>query len=176
MHWYVPEMMCFLDWGTVPAWLTLGSVVAALSTLIIGRMDAARAPAAQVYAVVVDHVIGRPDEGSFTDVEVRNDGDYPIFEPSVQLWDWGRPRRLTWRLRRIQHWFTSPRKGWVNGRFVPAGSRTSVHRLPGLESDRTGKGSAIPPIVLMFRDGNGKLWARWPDGQLKRVSLSRWLG
>ena len=36
-------------------------------------------------------------------------------------------------------------------------------------------GSGIPPIVLMFRDGNGRLWARWPDGQLKRVSPSRWL-
>jgi len=112
----------------------------------------------------------------FTDVEVRNDGEFPIFEPSVQLWDWGKPRRFLWRFRRLQHWLTSERKGWVNGSFVPAKTRTDVFRLCGLDDKEEAQGAVIPPIVLVFRDGNGRLWARWPDGKLKRVSPSRWWG
>jgi hypothetical protein len=164
------------DWGSVPAWLTLGTILVALATFVMGRHDAARAPAAHVYAVVVNYRTGTStdDDPPFTDVEVRNDGEFPIFEPSVQLWNWGKPRRFTWRLWRIEGWFTSERKQWVNWRYVPSNSKTNVHRLCGLDDKPPGKGSLTPPVVLVFRDGNGRLWVRWPDGKLKRVSPSRW--
>jgi hypothetical protein len=159
------------------AWLTLGTILVALTTFVMGRRDEARAPAAHVYVVVVDFRTGRPTDGNpvFTDVEVRNDGEFPILDPSVQLWNWGKPRRFTWRLRRLEGWLTSERKAWVNGSYVPAKSRTGVHRLCGLEDKTEIEGSPSPPIVLMFRDGNGRLWVRWPDGKLKRVTPSRWL-
>ena len=25
-----------------------------------------------------------------------------------------------------------------------------------------------PPLMIRFRDGNGRLWVRWPDGKLTR--------
>jgi hypothetical protein len=164
------------DWGDVPAWLTAGTVVVALATFYMGRRDAARGPAAHVYVVVVDYRTGTPtdDDPTFTDVEVRNDGDFPIFDLSVQVWNWGKPRKFTWRFRRIDGWITSARKQWVNGNYVPAKSRTDVYRLRGLDDKKGMEGSAVPPIVLVFRDGNGRLWARWPDGKLKGVKPSRW--
>lgn len=163
--------------GTVPAWFTLLAVIIALATLVIGRLDAARQQAANVYAIVVASGSDEPAQEStpFTEVVVFNDGDSPIFEPSVQLWDWGKVRRFTWRFFPIEHWLTSERQHWANGKYVPPQARTDSVSLKGLGARTYNrKASPTPPIVLVFRDGNGRLWVRWPNGRLKRVAPSAW--
>jgi hypothetical protein len=49
-------------------------------------------------------------------------------------------------------------------------SSTDELDLPAPE--RPGPVEEPPPIMLMFRDGSGREWVRWPDGNLTRITPS----
>lgn len=168
------------DWGSVPAWLGLGGALIAAMSFLAGRRDAKRRPAALVFPITVNHRFGtsKPPD-TFTNVQIENGSDMPIYDCILVLYQWGRRRRL-WRFHTVQNWMTGER---VVGRvysIIRANSVSQVAELPGLGLPPQGKGwraqmDMAPTALLMFRDGNGRRWVRWPDGKLTRLRPSRHL-
>jgi hypothetical protein len=144
------------------------------------RFDAARAEAAAVYVMVTrwQPAPAPPDRPLLTWYRIFNKGSRPALAVRVAAWDWGR-RRLTWRFRRYGNWMTGPRiMGHVINVLTPDSS-TCENTFPAPE--RPGPVEDPPPIMLMFRDGSGREWVRWPDGKLTRIKPSwfqveRWRG
>jgi hypothetical protein len=161
-------------WGTVPTWLTFAGVVIATATYISSRLDAIRRPASNVFAVVPRYAFGGSSrtQDPFTMVRIENGSDMPIFDCRVAVWDWGARRRRLWRVRRRGDWLASER---IAGRVFPsisARGHSEDADLPGLglpmDGRRLGDLEVAPPVLLTFRDGNGRRWVRWPDGRLTR--------
>jgi hypothetical protein len=151
-------------------WLGLGGAAAAVATFVWSRVDASRAEASAVYVMVTlfQHGPVPPDTAMFTRYEIINDGSQPALSVGVDAWDWGR-RRITWRFRRHKHWMTSDwvATGGVYPTITPK-TRIEADDLPGL--DDWGPAGERPPIMLRFRDGQGRQWVRWPDGKLTRLT------
>jgi hypothetical protein len=161
-------MILAVEWGTVPQWLTLGTLLLALGAFVVERWDKTRAPACGVYAVV-DHPDA--DVGSDpvpTEVKVWNNGDFPVFEVFLSVWDRGK-RRMTWRFRRHEHWLTGTRLQLCTIRHVSPKASADADVTCELGAKPRDKA----PIVISFRDGNGRCWVRWPDGQLTHRAPSR---
>jgi hypothetical protein len=150
-----------VDWVQ---WLALVGGLVAAAAFVVGRRDVSRADAARVYAIVSKYRYGLGKEPIFTTFKVVNDSAAPALQVGVSAWDWGR-RRRAWRLRRHEQWMTGRRiHGNVFSTIEP-NSSTKEHDLPGLTS-YAGQGGESPPIMLVFRDGQGRRWVRWPDGKL----------
>ena len=68
-----------------------------------------------------------------TEVRIHNGSVAPIFEVAVLAFDCG-DRRFTWRLRRIEKWWTGQRVGGGERHFnaILAGTTTTSEHLPGL--------------------------------------------
>jgi hypothetical protein len=160
-----------VDWVQ---WLGLAGGLAALATFVWGRRDASRSDAAAVYVVVTTFQPAPlpPGEAVFTRYQIVNDGDLPVLIVAVEAWDWGR-RRITWRLRREEHWMTGRRIIERVYNTVTPHTSTDEDQVPGLAG--IGPPGVNPPILLRFCDGHGRRWVRWPDGKLARdaPSLSR---
>lgn len=113
------------------------------------------------------------DAGGHTTYQLVNDGKLPALAVEVHGWTWGARRRLTWRLR--------PVTAWMTGRRIPGGvfpqleaqSRTDDQDIHPLHIEGSSRAGERPPIMLVFRDGHGRLWVRWPDGRLNSLALSR---
>jgi len=154
-----------MDWVQ---WLALAGGLTAVAAFVQERRDRIRADAADVYVVVTEYRCASPEdeERSFTRFQVFNRAARPIFRVGVAAWDWGR-RRITWRLRRHENWMTGRRiVGRVFSTIAPS-TETSEAKLPGLLPD--GDPGESPPIMLVFRDGHGRRWVRWPDGRLMKA-------
>jgi hypothetical protein len=158
-----------MDWVQ---WLALvGGLVAAVVAavaFVLGRRDVARTLAASVYVIIPKFRYGRdPTVPAFTTYRVVNDGPAPALQVGVSAWEWGR-RRSTWRFRRHEHWMMSRRiePGAVFSTIEPASS-TKEHDLQGVTSYAWG--GENPPVMLVFRDGQGRRWVRWPDGKLTKL-------
>jgi hypothetical protein len=159
-----------MDWV---GWLALVGGFVALVTFSMGRRDLARADAACVYVLVTKFRAGTPTEKHpiFTTYQIFNPSRLPLLGVSPSAWTWGR-RRVTWRFRRYERWMTGQRLvGRAYATIAPNGS-THEHDLPGLET--VGGAGATPPVMLIFRDGHGRRWVRWPDGKLCRLYPSRY--
>lgn len=161
------------DWGTVPSWLALAGGSTALLTYLSARRDTRRAAAAGVYIVVSKFRFSVPPaEGDFTEYKLVNGGLLPIYDASVSVWEFGTERR-TWRFRRECDWMTGARIGGrVHTAIEPGGSATGED-MPAPEYPETHSTPISPPILLIYRDGNGRQWVRWPTGKLSRVWIRR---
>lgn len=154
-------------------WLALSGGLVAVVTFVADRRERTRAEAAGVYVIVTRFLPVTRHAGGYTFYEIVNDGQLPALRVSVSGWTWGARRRFAWRLRPIGSWMT--------GRRIPAGvfpqvlpqSRTDEHDMMPLSAEGDVPGER-PPIMLVFRDGYGRSWVRWPDGRLNRLSLSRY--
>lgn len=102
------------------------------------------------------------NEMGYVDAEayVINGSPRPIFEVSIELFDW--------------HWQTNPRR--IVGRMIHAmspHSQSSSIDFSGLLTPQV-SGLAVPPIQILFRTSRHK-WRREPDGQLYRwLPPRRW--
>lgn len=167
--------MAATDWGTVPAWLALAGGAAALVSYRTSRRDLKRAPAAGVYVVVTSFHVSAPHEREdHTAYKVSNTGTLPIYDVCVSVWEFGK-RRRTWRFRKANDWMIGAR---IEGRThicIEPGSEAAGDDMspPKLHAGVLKKFEA-PPVMVVFRDGNGRRWVRWPDGRLNRVWLLRW--
>jgi hypothetical protein len=160
----------WLSWARVGGTLALAGGLAAAATFVASRLDQARAEAARLYVKVPMHLAGPagPGESAFTRYVIVNDGALPASTVGVSAWSWGR-RRTLWRFRRRAKWMTGPRvEGGAVFPTIFPGESTDVHDLPGLWE--WGPAGALPPIMLVFRDGLGRRWVRWPDGKLTRFA------
>jgi hypothetical protein len=174
-----------IDWGSVPAWLALGGVVVAVAVFVAGRADATRKHAASVYVVITSFKAGTGDRyladapgaeapPPFTKVVIQNDGDLPVVDANVSVWEWGH-RRWDWWDRGMTDWWTGQRVRGVDYATIAPHSEATEHEFPavGLPATRRPGDTARPPVILIFRDGNGRRWVRWPDGRLSRVWFIR---
>ena len=157
-----------MDWdlGSIPEWFALAGGLAAAGAFILGRRDLRQADAASLYLMVTAYRSGTPSETpNFTKFKITNDSERPAYRVGIAAWSFG-VRRWTWRLRRHDHWMTGHR---IAGRVYPTVEpRSSVaNELPGV--DEWGPGGESPPVMLVFRDANGRGWVRWPDGRLTRL-------
>lgn len=163
-----------LSWGDVPTWLALIGVVVGVLTYSSARRDASRSSATQVYVVVTSFCYGTDPENADHHLTacVRNDASTPVFDLGVSLWEWG-DRRITWRTRRHSRWMTSER---LTGRhyitLLPGTSTTEEEWPPVVNGSLRRDASLLPRFLLVFRDGNGRRWIRWPDGRLTRLAPS----
>jgi hypothetical protein len=157
-----------VDWVQ---WLGLGGVLVAVAAFVAGRRDASRVEASTVYVMVTlwQPAPVPPDRPLITHYQIFNKGSRPALAVRVSAWDWGR-RRLTWRFRPYEDWMTGRRMvGRVINTLTPDSSTDELD-LPAPE--RAGPVGEPPPIMLMFRDGSGREWVRWPDGKLTRITPS----
>jgi hypothetical protein len=162
------------EWGSIPSWLALVGALVAAAAFVVGRLDALRRPASMVFPIAMSYKYGgdpdSPDPDTHTTVQIENGSDMPVFECHIALYKWGHRRRF-WRLRRYDRWMTGER---IVGRVYPtllAHHNSSEDELPGLGlpiSKGTIDRNMSPPLLLLFRDGNGRRWIRWPDGRLTR--------
>lgn len=172
-------MIGVVEWGTVPQWLGLLSILVAVAVFGAGRLDSARAQASGVYLMVTSfhYGVGTEREKDHTHVEIHNDTDLPIYDVSIAAWQWG-ARRVLWRLRKSAEWLTGDRldgRLWVSLRprsSVATEDLTPVNGYPVGYPKARGK-SINPPVTLAFRDANGRRWVRWEDGRLSRRWPSR---
>jgi hypothetical protein len=152
-------------------WLALAGGLAAAVAFVAGRRDIARSAAAGVYVEVTLFQLGATpsDTPLFTRYKIVNDGRLPALAVSVSAWGWGR-RRFWWGIRRQRNWMTGHRIiGHVYHSVIP-NSSTEEDDLPGLLDE--GPPAERPPVMLVFRDGFGRRWVRWPDGKLTRLAPS----
>jgi hypothetical protein len=165
-------MILAVEWGTVPEWLTLGTLLLALGAFVVERWDKTRTPACGVYAVV-DHPDADVGPAAVpTKVQIWNNGDFPVFDVFVSVWDGGK-RRMTWRFRRHEHWLTGTRRQLCMIRHVSPEASADADVMWRLAAKPSDDASIMPPIVIKFREGNGRCWVRWPDGQLTHRAPSR---
>ena len=184
-----------IDLGNLPSWLALAAVATGVLTYVAKRREDARSLAAKVHVVCPLDIKSdveplSPGEGGadgdlkLTDRVVGrliNDSDAPIFDAEINVWGVGR-RLWLWRARGRTGWmtgratelthvvtvvppkqhvdFTSP----IDLSYDPSLSKEEIRRI-FQESRRD------PPVTLIFRDGRGKRWVRWPKGQLSRLYL-----
>jgi hypothetical protein len=160
----VPSAM---DWVQLLA-LT-GGLVAALA-FVAGRLDLARSDAAAVYVITKPVPIESNEQeyrpGKY---EVHNDGPLPILSVFVFVWEGESRRRRTWRLRPPEAWMTG--RSTVDGfgyPIVAPRSSTEEADLLGGMADPYWTGDP-PQVMLIFLDGRGRYWVRWPDGRLSRL-------
>jgi len=140
--------------------------LAAAAAFIAGRLDRARSEAAGLYVMVTSSLSGPTDEPVFTRFQIFNKSALPAMSVGVEAWDWGR-RRVFWRVRRHRNWMTGR---FIVGRVyntIAPESETEEELLPGLHG--WGPPGEAPPVLLVFRDGLGRQWVRWPDGKLTRL-------
>jgi hypothetical protein len=169
-----------IEWGTVPGWLGLLALVFTAATFVIGRRDAGRDLASKVSVIVLSMRWGggpvTGGQGNHTTAQIRNDSDAPIFDCQIVLFDWGLRHSLWWE-RTVPEWWTTRR---VDGRLIAtvlpnSQSANDAAELDGLGLPPQKPESILPPLVLIFRDGNGRHWVRWPDGKLSRLRRApRW--
>lgn len=166
---YRPAVMG-IDWVQ---WLALSGGAVAVATYVEDRRQRARADAASVYVEVPEFLPVQPPRGGHTRFVIVNDGPLPILRVSVSGWGWDARRRLTWRVRPVGSWMTGgPRLPGGVFPQVMARSRTDEHDLPPLVMDKDADPGVRPPVMLVFRDGHGRSWVRWPDGRLSRAGWS----
>jgi hypothetical protein len=150
-----------MDMGSLPEWLSLGAAVSAALAGIIARRLSLRSAAACLYFTVALPTI---DQRS-TRIKLVNPGAWPIRRVCVTEWDVGR-RYFTWRLRRYPRWMTgrcmTGRGYWT----VEPGSSLEIE-LPIVSG--LGPGDEGPPVMVGFRDGQGRRRVRWSDGKLTRL-------
>lgn len=163
-----------MEWGNVPAWLALIGGLTAAFAFTAGRLDARRLLASQVFAVLTSFRLGVDRQtGTYGHVNVKptNYGNAPIFDVGISVHQRGR-RRWFWRLRGRADWWTgAPVRG--GGRLwstILPESEGEVAELPAPDASRDAD-RTNPPVIMTFRDGNGRRWVRWPDGKL----TSGWL-
>lgn len=158
-----------MDWVQ---WLTLAGGLTAVVTFVTSRRDATRSEAAGLYAVVTGYQAAPApaDRPVHTRYKVVNDGQQPALAVGISAWGWGR-RRWTWRVRPHADWMTGTRiVGTVYPSISPR-SETPEDEFPGV--DVVGPAEERPPLMLIYRDGHGRRWVRWPDAKLTRLSPSR---
>lgn len=98
-------------------------------------------------------------------VSLHNAAATPIQNMHVYLFDWG-SRSRGWRTRRDpKTWWTGECRGQSLVPVVRPESTVDVE-FPSAEHHLLAD-SAFPPIVLVFTDGRGAQWVRFPDGRLK---------
>jgi hypothetical protein len=163
----------WLSWARVGGALALAGALAAAAAFVANRLDRARDMGAHVYVKVPEHLAGPagPGQVAFTQYLIVNNGALPASRVGISAWEWGR-RRIMWRFRRHANWMTGPRMqgGAVFPTIFP-GESTDVLELPGIWE--WGPPGELPPIMLIFRDGLGHRWVRWPDGKLTRLAPCR---
>jgi hypothetical protein len=82
----------------------------------------------------------------------------------VVLFEQGR-RRWLWRWLPADEWLSGRQLGMDR---VPMMGPDAVEILrPGREGQAKSVATDRPEIVLVFTDGKGARWVRWPDGRLK---------
>jgi len=164
------------DWATVvPAWLALGGAFAALLAYLGGRTDARRRHAAAVFVVVTSFRDGtKPhDPLGYTRYCIHNNGDLPLTDVRVSMWKGDRRKQL-WRFQTPDGWLFGGRvKEKVFPTIFPPNEADAEEHdfgMPPLGWESNSNGTN-PPLTLVFCDGNGRRWVRWPDGRLSRL---RW--
>ena len=162
-----------MTWDAVASALALAGGLAAVATFTATRRDRVRELAAKTYVIITKYRCGTEDQNPITVVEIHNDSELPVYRLSLMAWDWGVPR-ITWRLRSIDHWMTSRRVDAHLLATIPPHSRSREHTLIGIDVWSSPGPAERPPVMLVFLDGHGRWWVRWPDGKLNRVSPSLW--
>ena len=149
-----------MDWVQ---WFALsGGLVAALA-FIADRLDHARSDAAAAYVVF---------DLDKSKVEVHNDGPLPILSVDVDAWGYAARRRRTWRVRYIGSWMTGATGGYQPVRHIPTiGPGSSFKEIDMLELPSPWPANHPPTVLLVFTDGRGRRWVRWPDGRLSRLRV-----
>jgi hypothetical protein len=172
--------------GDLPTWIGLGSAVAALFTYISSRRDSKRTPASSVFVTCSD---GRGDDPDIRTITVHNGSAFPITDVTISSWssapnqkgkwwwnllrmdvsdDFSKPHRFLWHILKwwnwiwgwkLQHWY------WYS---VGPGESRQVNLLVETSAKRL-----APQLMLMFRDGSGRAWVRWPNGRLSRKRALR---
>lgn len=144
-----------------------------MATFVLARRDASRTAASKVHVIVLRYQHGRSlDEVSpdpFLVVQVVNGADQPIFDIGLVVWQWRARRRILWRVRRHDDWMTTKRLQDVVVTNVRAADKSVELDLRGMDAPPTLTYLAAP-LMLVFRDGNGRRWVRWPDGELRRLT------
>lgn len=156
------------DWGSIPAWIALGGGGGTVFSNL-ARRDAQRAPANAVFAIPTDWSIASAPGSGHVRIKLVNGGAAPIKDANVSVWDFGR-RRMTWRFRKVTGWMTGSRLECRVYATVEPGAvidDPSEYDAPPFPKKRPE--SIVPPILLTFRDGNGRQWVRWPNGRLNRI-------
>ena len=66
-------------------------------------------------------------------------------------------------------------EGRVHVNIEPGGTAVGTDMTaPQYPKPKHSKSSGSPPVMLIFRDGFGREWVRWPNGKLNRVRWVRW--
>jgi hypothetical protein len=156
-----------MDWVQ---WLALTGGLAAALTFVANRWDHARSDSAAVYAVVTHYLERDPIESTY---EVHNDGPLPILWVYVYVWDGDASRRITWRLRLPDSWMTDHGAQVDLILTIRPGHSTEERPLPPpvRDPDRPAE-FRVPGVMLIFLDGRGRRWVRWPDGSLSSTRLA----
>jgi hypothetical protein len=161
------------DWGNVPAWIALVGGLSALVSYATARVDARRVVASGLYVVPTRYKYGDPpSDENRSDHKIANAGSLPVYDVGVSVWEFGR-RRWFWRFRLATDWMSGKR---LEGRVFPAiepGGTVDVEDMTPPQRPTEPTDSRRPPILLIFRDGNGRKWVRWPDGRLNRARVVR---
>jgi hypothetical protein len=156
-----------MDWVQ---WLALSGGLEAVASFVTDRLERARSDAAAVYVIVTRYDRRNPEGAKF---RVYNDGPLPALSVGVMgwhAWHWEVRRRGTWRLRGMGSWMTGQVATVTVFPTIGPRSSTEEADLPQLDL-AFGTGDP-PPVMLVFRDGRGRRWVRWPDGRLSRTAPS----
>ncbi len=160
----------------VPEWIGVGGVLIAALAYWSGRLDARRSLASAVHAVAERFEVGgdRPE----IDVKVYNGSDRPVFDVLVCVWSWPGRRRWWWRAVTYGRWLSGARQQEMGTHAIRehgASDLMEFRRFPAECIHDRGR-TFRPPILVVFTDGNGRRWVRWPDGRLSRFHPSRGFG
>lgn len=151
-------------------WLAVIGGLILVMAFVLNRRDAGRVLASRVHVVVVSYRHGPSPEGApFLNLQVVNGGDAPVFDIGISIWGWDGRRRRLWRLRKHREWMTSKRVLGVVVTAVYAADRSKELELKGLETTPRTLSYRATPLMMVFRDGDGRRWVRWPDGRLSRL-------
>ncbi len=172
-----------LGWsGLLQILAVLGGLVA-VATFVAGRLDGQRVQAAAVYLLHGEwHMDMDHHDRAYTQVQIHNGSGLPIFDVVVSSRTFGSRRRL-WRLCQPANWL-GPLGGVKDPTDITSGlwlsSASTASMRPGETTTQIPLRAAFtrpaatedlnlrPPVVLVFRDANGRRWVRWHDGKLSR--------
>lgn len=178
-------MTFHVDLGDLPTWIGLGSAVAALITYASSRGDSRRTPASSVFVTCPEGCGDKPDIRMIT---VHNASTFPITDVTISSWsitpkkangwrriprmdfsdDFSKPHRFFWHFFKWWNWLW----GWKlqHGYWYNVGPSES--KQVALLVD-TNERRLAPQLMLVFRDGSGRAWVRWPNGRLNRKRAFR---
>jgi hypothetical protein len=156
--------MASVDWGTVPAWVGLGTVAVGVAAYAKNTWDAWRSRAAQVFvwAAKWDQAHNPPWDQFEVTLVVLNKTAEPIFDVVVEVFS-GENKPFNPRERR---WLSTVRPERSSNRLDFSGAGTLFPAWQGTPT------RVAPYVDLAFTDGRGRRWHRDTHHRLRR----KWRG